>query len=122
MVSGLKSADYEERLKELGLSTLEERRHQVDMHMVHKILHRYGGLDARTWFESTGVAALSTRSGADPLNMRVKAARLDIRRQFFSQRVISDRNKIPAEIKGRKSAAGFKAAYRRLRERPAHHA
>ena len=31
MVSGLKSADYEERLKELGMTTLEERRHQADM-------------------------------------------------------------------------------------------
>ena len=32
IVSGLKSHVYEDRLKELGLQTLEERRHQADMH------------------------------------------------------------------------------------------
>jgi hypothetical protein len=31
MVSGLKGHSYEERLRELGLTTLEERRHQTDM-------------------------------------------------------------------------------------------
>jgi ribonuclease P/MRP protein subunit RPP40 len=28
MIAGLKSRDYSERLKELGLTTMEERRHQ----------------------------------------------------------------------------------------------
>ena len=51
MVSGLDSRVYEERLRELGLQTLEERRHQADMHMVHKILHGVGGLDQGTWFQ-----------------------------------------------------------------------
>ena len=31
MVSALNSADYNERLKELGMTTLEERRHQADI-------------------------------------------------------------------------------------------
>jgi hypothetical protein len=30
MVSGLKAHTYEARLRELGLATLEERRHQAD--------------------------------------------------------------------------------------------
>jgi hypothetical protein len=38
MVSGLKSDNYSERLAELGLPTLEERRHQADMAMIHKIM------------------------------------------------------------------------------------
>ncbi len=38
-VSGLASTTYEEKLLELGLPTLEERQHQADMCMVHKILH-----------------------------------------------------------------------------------
>jgi ribonuclease P/MRP protein subunit RPP40 len=38
MVSGLQGATYENRLKELGLATLEERRHQADMVQTYKIV------------------------------------------------------------------------------------
>ena len=38
MISGLRASEYEDRLKELGLTTLEERRHQADMAMVYKVL------------------------------------------------------------------------------------
>jgi len=38
MVSGLTAREYEDRLLELGLVTLEERRHQMDMAQVHKML------------------------------------------------------------------------------------
>ncbi len=38
MVSGVKATDYESRLRELGHLTLEERRHQLDMQQVHRIL------------------------------------------------------------------------------------
>ena len=38
MVSGLKAHTYEDRLKELGLTTLEERRHQADMAQTYKIV------------------------------------------------------------------------------------
>ncbi len=34
MVSGLAARDYEERLRELGHTTLEERRHQLAMQQV----------------------------------------------------------------------------------------
>jgi hypothetical protein len=36
MVAGLKSRDHMERLEELGLTTLEERQHQLDMVQVLK--------------------------------------------------------------------------------------
>ena len=45
MVSGLYSKVYEERLKELRLQTLEERRHQADMCIMHKIMHGLGGIN-----------------------------------------------------------------------------
>jgi hypothetical protein len=40
-----------------------------------------------------------TRSAADPLNLRQQAARLEIRRHYFSNRVIEGRNEVPSEIK-----------------------
>ena len=39
MVPGLAGHDYEDRLKELGLDTLEERRLQIDMTQVYKVLN-----------------------------------------------------------------------------------
>ncbi len=51
MVSGLQKQEYEERLKELGLTSLAERCHRADMHMVHKIMKNENGLSPTTWFE-----------------------------------------------------------------------
>jgi ribonuclease P/MRP protein subunit RPP40 len=120
MVSGLQETEYSMRLKELGLATLEERRHRADMQMVHKIMHGESGLEPGKWFERAGDAVHATRSGADPLNIKNKTGRLEIRKNFFSVRVISDWNRTPAEIKQRAGAASFKAAYKHLRENPAH--
>jgi ribonuclease P/MRP protein subunit RPP40 len=115
MVSGLKSKDYAERLKELGLQTLEERRHQADMQMVYKIMHGKGGLKKETWFEMAEARGHGTRSGADPLNIRVGRGRLEIRRNFFSNRVIEYWNSIPSEIKNARNVEMFKKMYRKLR-------
>ena len=38
MISGLASNDYMDKLAELGLETLEERRHRIDMAQVYKIV------------------------------------------------------------------------------------
>jgi hypothetical protein len=52
MVSGLKSDNYSERLAELELPTLEERRHQADITMVQKIMNGRGEVDPLQWFEA----------------------------------------------------------------------
>jgi hypothetical protein len=41
----------------------------------------------------------ATGAGANPVNIRVKLGRLEIRLQFFSIRVIKSWNKIPAKVK-----------------------
>ena len=99
MVSGLQSNTYEDRLRELGLTTLEERRHQADMVQTYKIVTGKDLVNKETWFKSVTETGRPTRSAADPLNLRPQASRLEIRRHFFSQRVIEDWNKIPASLK-----------------------
>jgi hypothetical protein len=37
MVTGLKSWDYEDRLKELGMSSLSQRREEMDLSEMYKI-------------------------------------------------------------------------------------
>jgi ribonucleases P/MRP protein subunit RPP40 len=60
IVSGLQSREYEDRLRELGLTTLEERRHQADMLQMYKILNGAGGLDATDWFLPPAASAART--------------------------------------------------------------
>jgi ribonuclease P/MRP protein subunit RPP40 len=69
MVSGLKAHTYEDSLKELGLTTLEERRHQADMAQTYKIVRGKDMVNKETWFESVTETGRATRSAADPLNL-----------------------------------------------------
>jgi hypothetical protein len=99
MISGLTGKTYEEKLKELGICTLEERRHQLDMLQTYKILCEKDRVEAKTWFTMASEGVRVTRQSADPLNLRSQAPRLEIRRNFYSQRVIEDWNNVPVSIK-----------------------
>jgi ribonuclease P/MRP protein subunit RPP40 len=50
MVGGLESGSYEERLRELGLSTLEQQRHRLDMVQTFKIVRGKENMERETWF------------------------------------------------------------------------
>jgi hypothetical protein len=117
MVSGLESGNYEERLRELGLTTLEERRHRLDMAQTFKIVRRKENVERETWFKMAYEGARATRQAADPGNIRPGTARLEVRRNFFSQRVVTDWNRIPPEIKMSNSVESFKKRYAAVRDR-----
>ena len=116
-VSGMQGHTYEDKLRELGICTLEERRHRADMAMVHRILSEEDTLAAEL-FEMASAAGRRTRVAADPLNtgMVVKHGRLDIRKNFFSIRVTELWNSVPAEIKQSRTPAIFRKAYAQYRQ------
>ncbi len=114
MVSGLQGRTYEDRLEELGMVTLEERRHQTDMAQVFKIVHGFDAVNKDTWFSALPSDRV-TRAAADPLNFKRGLCRQDIRRHFFSQRVLEAWNNIPANLKNAKSVAAFRTGYQALR-------
>jgi hypothetical protein len=103
-------------LKELGLPMLEERRHQADMVQTYKIVTGKDMVNRETWFTSVTESGRPTRSAADPHNLRPQASRPEIRRQFFSQRVVESWNMIPASLKQAKNVKYFKNGYRTLRD------
>ena len=116
MISGLQGSTYEDKLKELGLTTLEERRHQADMVQTFKIMQGHDRVASITWFQRVDVTVRTTRSASDPLNLKQQASRLETRRNFFSNRVVEAWNLVPSEIKSARTVHGFKNAYRKHRE------
>ena len=101
---------------ELGMTTLEERRHQADMTMVFKVLNGMEDVDMADWFTMASEAQRLTRTAADPKNVRVKHGRLEIRKNFFTVRVTNEWNKVPGQIKGLRPVDAFKAAYAKHRQ------
>lgn len=84
---------YEERLKYLNLTTLELRRHRGDLIEVFKILNGKEGIPKEKLFShNTSI----TRGNSFKLSK--PRTRLNIRRTFFSQRVINEWNHLPDNI------------------------
>ncbi len=78
------------------------------MLQTYKVLTGKDNVDRATWFDMASSGLRATRQAADPLNIRPKAARLEVRRQFFSQRVVEDWNGVPEQVKSAVSVIGFK--------------
>jgi hypothetical protein len=69
-------------------------------------------VDYNTWFQLASETGRATRSAEDPLNLRPKTTRLEVRCHFFSNRVVEGWNQIPSEIKNARNASCFKKAYK----------
>lgn len=118
MVSGLKATTYLERLKEVGLTTLEARRERGDMIQVWKILHKYDDVEPQTWFRMASEGDRLTRQSANPWNISRAAATndvrgkdLEIRTNFFSVRVIEKWNSLPDFVQSSHTMNMFKNNY-----------
>jgi hypothetical protein len=68
MISGLKATSYEEKLKELGISTLEERRKYLDMLQTYKVMTGKDNVERSIWFDMASSGQRTTRQEANPLN------------------------------------------------------
>jgi ribonuclease P/MRP protein subunit RPP40 len=115
MVSGLNGKTYEEKLKEVGLTTLEERRVRGDMIECYKILTGKYNVSPDTWFTmaNDGRQGMGTRNSNGFLNIARNEANLDIRKNFFSVRVWDKWNSLDSFIKEAPSKNAFKNRYDR---------
>ena len=98
MMSNLTSKNYDDRLEELGLTSLEERRRRGDMITVFRILTGKDKVDPSQWFKMAvpREGATGTRQNMGYLNVeKTSGSRLDLRRNQFSQRVVDDCNLLP---------------------------
>ena len=110
-ISSLKAKTYPEKLKELKLMSLETRRSRYDLIQVYKSLHKLDKVNPATWFNTVGQnPARVTRLSNYELNLIKSRSRLDVRSQFFSQRVVDKWNSIPTDVKIKPSINSFKNA------------
>ena len=90
MIPNLTELPYEDRLKALHLTTLETRRTRADILEVFKIFKGLTKVDANTLFKFN---VTSTRGHRHKLFKQY--SRLDIRKHFFTQRVVDIWNSLP---------------------------
>ena len=113
MVTNL-TGTYEERLVALNLRTLEERRTRGDLIESYKILTGKYNVSLDTWFclSKEKVGAANTRTSTGYLSLvNPPAPRLDIRRNFFSHRVVNTWNTLPDHVKMASTTNQFKNLY-----------
>ena len=112
MTSGFHSTLYLDKLKEVNMTTLEERRIREDLIQTWKILHKHDNVKEGIWFtRSVDTAQRETRFTTCNMNLNSKQCNLDIRKNFFSLRVIKRWNSLPIDIKNATSLISFKNMY-----------
>ena len=112
MISGLQGQNYAEKLKELGIQSLEARRLRYDLIETYKTVHGLNKMDKNNFFEFVSESGrVNTRLAGDSLNLVTQRANTEVRKNFWSLRVVGPWNRLPAAIKRAKNAETFKSLY-----------
>ena len=105
LVHEIRALSYEDRLKILGLTTLKRRRERGDLIETFKLLTGKEKIEYDQFFQLSETAhGLRGHS----LKLFVKRSRLEIRRQFFSNRVVKGWNLLPQSVVEAPSTNAFK--------------
>ena len=104
LISSISDLPYEQRLVQLGLTTLELRRLRGDLIQVFKIVHGFDKLV----FDDFFTLSHNTHTRGHGLKLHIHRSRLDVRKYFFSRRVVQEWNTLPAEVVYSSSVNVFK--------------
>jgi len=105
MIRGLEQLSCEERLRELGLFSLEKRRRPGDLIAAFQYLKGAYRRDGENIFSR----ACCNRTRSSGFKLREGRFRLDIRKKFFTIRVVKHWNRLPREVVKAPCLETFKA-------------
>ena len=120
-ISGL-TGSYMEKLDSLKIQSLQDRRIRGDMIETFKIVRGFEDVDVTKFFRLASsqhehatrqAASVSEEDGraSASFGLLKGPSRLDLRANFFTQRVIHQWNSLPSDLKHCGSINAFKAAY-----------
>ena len=119
MLSDVRGENYEEKLRDAGLTTLKERRERGDAIEVFKVLRQINNIEEGRWFRRVQEETRPLRSnttmqeGAEVRRemLEIERTRLEVRKNFFVVRAARTWNNLPDGVKCQRTVNGFKNAY-----------
>ena len=104
MIPSLKKLNYEERLKTMNLPSLSYRRRRGDLIEAYKYTHNCYSVN-----EHLLKREMDSRTRGHAYKLSKRSFNLNVRKNFFSLRVINDWNNLPPSIVEAETMNSFKA-------------